>query len=87
MKKFILFFSLIVFAVAPKAYGWARLGHAVVARVAEDHLSPKAKKALAEYLGGDVTAQDFPVKMRPILFSQLRNAGYRLAALLNDIFG
>ena len=54
MKKvFILVFSLIVFAGAPNAYGWARLGHAVVAKVAEDHLTSKAKKALTEYLGGE----------------------------------
>ncbi len=42
-----------ILAGAPQASGWARLGHAVVAKVAEDHLSSKAKKALAEYLDGE----------------------------------
>ena len=56
-----------ILAGAPQASGWARLGHAVVAKVAEDHLTPKAKKALAEYLGGEdiVTVASDADIMRP----------------------
>ena len=35
---------------------------------------------------GDVIPDTFPYDVRPLLYSQLRNAGYRLAAVLNDIF-
>ena len=35
------------------AFGWGRVGHATIATIAEDHLSPKAKKIIAEYLDGE----------------------------------
>lgn len=35
---------------------------------------------------GDVIPSTFPYDVRPLLYSQLRNAGYRLAAQLNEIF-
>lgn len=35
---------------------------------------------------GDVLPSTFPTDMRPLLFHQLRNGGYRLAAVLNYIF-
>ena len=35
---------------------------------------------------GDVIPSTFPYDVRPLLYSQLRNAGYRLAAILNEIF-
>ena len=35
---------------------------------------------------GDVKDVTFAIEMRPILYNQIRNGGYRLAALLNDIF-
>jgi hypothetical protein len=34
------------------SYGWARVAHATVAKIAENHLSPKAKKMLDKYLDG-----------------------------------
>ena len=53
MKRLLLTLSVLVLAGAPLASGWSRLGHAVVAKVAEDHLSSKARKALAAYLGDE----------------------------------
>ena len=53
MKRFLIALSVLVLAGAPLASGWSRLGHAVVAKVAEDHLSSKARKALAAYLGDE----------------------------------
>ena len=35
---------------------------------------------------GDVIPGTFPYDIRPLLYSQLRNAGYRLAEQLNEIF-
>ena len=37
--------------------------------------------------GKDIIPDTFPFDVRPLLYSQLRNAGYRLAELLNEIFG
>ena len=34
------------------SYGWDRRAHATVAKIAENHLSPKAKKMLTKYLDG-----------------------------------
>ena len=52
-KRLSLLASLLILAGAPQASGWGQLGHAATAKVAQDHLSPKAKKALAQYLGPD----------------------------------
>ena len=41
---------------------------------------------VSEYAPGDTLPASYAIDMRPFLFSQLRNAGYRLAAVLNDIF-
>ena len=35
---------------------------------------------------GDTLPQSYATDMRPLLFSQIRNAGYRLASVLNEIF-
>ena len=55
-----LFIAIILITTACcssfKLSAWGRLGHAVVAQVAENHLSPKAKKALHEYLEGQPIA-------------------------------
>lgn len=34
------------------AMSWGQIGHSTIAQVAQDHLTPKAAKALEEYLGG-----------------------------------
>ena len=38
------------------------------------------------YKDGDVLPASYATDIRPILFSQLRNGGYRLAAIFNEIF-
>lgn len=55
MRK--VFYSLILSVLAfccvcPDAFGWAKLGHATVARIAENHLTPRARKMLSLYLDG-----------------------------------
>ena len=35
------------------AFGWGRVGHATIATVAEDHLTPEAKAIIEEYLKGE----------------------------------
>lgn len=51
MKKSIA--SIIaVLAICQTAFAWADLGHATIAEVAQKHLTPKAAKAVAEYLDG-----------------------------------
>ena len=57
--------SVLFLNIHPSA-GWGQIGHSTIAQVAQDHLTPKAERAL--------------------LFSQLRNGGYRLAAIFNEIF-
>lgn len=42
--------------------------------------------AVCAYKAGDVLPQSYATDMRPILFSQLRDGGYRLAAIFNGIF-
>lgn len=42
--------------------------------------------AASRYKEGDSIDRNYPVDVRDLLFSQLRNAGYRLATILNDIF-
>ncbi|MDO4195562.1 MAG: S1/P1 nuclease [Prevotellaceae bacterium] len=50
MKKIAVLLLGISFSMT--ALGWGRYGHATVAQVAENHLTPKAKKALHKYLDG-----------------------------------
>ncbi len=39
-----------------------------------------------KYKENDTLPDRLPAEMRPLLYSQLRNAGYRLATILDDIF-
>jgi hypothetical protein len=41
---------LVSFQVATPAWAWGRLGHRVISRIAENHLTPKAKAAIAALL-------------------------------------
>ena len=43
-------FALVCF-FSPDARSWGNLGHSTVAKIAQDHLTPKARKALQKYLG------------------------------------
>lgn len=55
MKKiFLLSFSLFC---ALQMWAWGRMGHAVVAQVAENHLTPAARAAMDKYLRGNRMAQ------------------------------
>lgn len=51
MKKTIVLLLALMMAVS-NASAWGDLGHAAIACVADNHLSPKAKAALDKYLGG-----------------------------------
>ena len=51
MKKLIVVVVLAIMAV--NSYAWTRLGHAVVAKIAEDHLTPVAKAKIDGYLNGE----------------------------------
>ena len=52
MKKIILV-SLTLLFITQVSFGWGRVGHATIAKIAENHLSPKAKKIIDEYLDGE----------------------------------
>ncbi len=52
MKKITILFFLIVQCVFANDMYWSKTGHRVVGEVAENHLSKKAKKAIAEILAG-----------------------------------
>lgn len=42
--------------------------------------------AVSAYGEGDIVPNSYAADIRPVLFSQLRNGGYRLAAIFNEIF-
>ena len=50
MKKLFLILG-IALVVASPAFGWGRVGHETIAKIAEDHLTDNARKALKKYLG------------------------------------
>lgn len=52
-KKIISVAALIALAVftAPLARCFGNIGHSTIAQIAEDHLTPKARKAIQKYLG------------------------------------
>ena len=55
MKKTILMFMLVpafMFMSLYESAGWGRVGHSTIAQVAQDHLTPKAKRILHNYLDG-----------------------------------
>lgn len=39
-------------AYCQSSFGWGKIGHATIATIAEDHLNPKTKKIISEYLDG-----------------------------------
>jgi hypothetical protein len=41
---------LVAVFLSPAAWAWGRLGHRVISRLAERHLTPQAKAAIAELL-------------------------------------
>ena len=53
LKKALTAIALLTFSclLSPEAQGWGNLGHATVAKIAQDHLSPKARKAIKKYIG------------------------------------
>lgn len=55
MKRLLLTLFCAVVLATP-AFGWGRLGHATIAQMAENHLSPKAKKTIDKYLNGQSIA-------------------------------
>lgn len=52
MKKILILTICALFIGVTPAFAWGRLGHATIAQIAENHLSPKAKKTLDKYLNG-----------------------------------
>ena len=52
MKRLLLIIIAFV-CTTTAAMAWGRLGHSTVAYIAEQHLTPKAQKALKEYLHGN----------------------------------
>ena len=54
-----------------------------------DYASRSARDSwpvVSEYVEGDLLPKSYATDMRPILFSQLRNGGYCLAAIFNEAF-
>lgn len=51
MRK-ILLFCIATTLLCGTSYGWDRRAHATVAKIAENHLTPKAKRLLDKYLDG-----------------------------------
>lgn len=51
MKK-ILILCVLALLASENAFSWGRLGHATIAKIAEDHLTSSAKKKISEYLDG-----------------------------------
>ncbi len=54
MKKII--FILILLICSYSVFAWGQLGHRVVGKIAENHLTPQAKKAMQEILGTESLA-------------------------------
>ena len=52
MKR-ILTLVLVAIVAVNTAFAWGRLGHATVAKIAENHLTKRAKKQITEYLHGE----------------------------------
>ena len=51
-RSFILIMSIIMLMDFTSAYAWGPKGHDVVAAIAEQHLTPKAKKKISKLLEG-----------------------------------
>ena len=52
MKRLLTLVLVAVVAIG-SASAWGRLGHATVAKIAENHLTKRAKKQIAEYMHGE----------------------------------
>lgn len=65
MKKLFILFTVCTL-LAEGAMAWGQKGHDVIANIAERNLTPKAKKALAEVLGGRSMVYDssFPDQVK-----------------------
>lgn len=61
-------------AIFLPSFGWGRLGHAAINKIAEDHLTRTTRKIVHEYMNGEsiVTLASFPDDFRDRL-----NAGFR----------
>ena len=51
MKRIILTILASLFVCSP-SFGWGREGHEAIAKIADNHLQPSAKKKIEKYLGG-----------------------------------
>ena len=54
-----------------------------------DYASSSARDSwpvVSQYVEGDPLPKSYATDVRPVLFSQLRNGGYRLAAIFNEAF-
>jgi hypothetical protein len=78
MKRFVLITLFAVFAF--NSFAWNKLGHAVAVAVAQRHLTDVARMNAVIFEIDHTQSQD-------LVNTQLRNAGYRLAYLLNLYFG
>lgn len=52
MKRVLLLCAIAVMT-AGNAFGWGRMGHASIAKIAETHLSKKASQTISKYLNGE----------------------------------
>ncbi len=53
MRFYKIIIPILALAIMPtKSLSWGRMGHAVVAEIADQHLTPQAKKKLQQYLNG-----------------------------------
>ena len=78
MKKLIL--PVLLSLMAFNAFAWTRLGHAVVAKIAEDHLTPVAKAKIYGYLNGESIvrhASSFMLLLIRMLLSPVRRLSPR----------
>lgn len=52
MKRLFTLATFAIFAINA-AFAWGLLGHTTIAKIAEDHLTPKTKQELAKYFGNE----------------------------------
>jgi hypothetical protein len=68
MKRFFLGRAVCVLALLPvilpaPAWGWGEDGHRIVARIAEAHLSAKAREGIRELIGSDASISDYRIAL------------------------
>ena len=49
--------TVIALAISISTFGWGQTGHRVIGKIAENHLTEKAKKALKEIMGHESLAE------------------------------